>query len=254
MINMDTRIGELEIEITADCNKGCYDCNHFCALYQAASKEEMSPHQLEKFFSQFVGGKEYMINAVGLLGGEPTLHTQLDKIIEITDKYSKIIDFKWGIITNRITQKSIDIEKNILATTSAVEIGGGTDPGKFQPYFRPINIAPIDIGVYDGESDCGWDCGFAFNKYGIYPCSPALAIDRALGLDIGLKNVSDINEENFNSILDKVCMYCCFYSVKDIMPYKWNAYKNGNTKPLVTKFWSDAFEKYKIKKPKLTLF
>ena len=247
---------EIEIEITTNCNQGCYDCNHLCSLYQAPSKEEMEPEQLVKFFEECARYPEKAEwNTVAILGGEPTLHSRIFEIAEIVGEYAKKLGFIWGVVSNKATKKSIEIHREIQERFGAADGDGGTYPNqKYQPEFKPMNIAPIDLDSYYEKLDCGWDCGIAFNRYGIYPCSPSMAIDRALGLDIGLKSVNDVSKENLTEIHKQTCKYCGFLYTQELFEFKKKKHQEGRITPLVSPFWMDAFEDYRKKKPTLTLY
>lgn len=78
----------LETNVTAACQNRCIACNHFVPM-SAGKPFMLDPAQLERdldIFSQFVH-----VNAYGMLGGEPTLHPELPKIIELVWR-SRIAD------------------------------------------------------------------------------------------------------------------------------------------------------------------
>jgi MoaA/NifB/PqqE/SkfB family radical SAM enzyme len=73
-----------EINVTDHCNLNCIGCEHFSPL----SKEKyIDIETYERDCAQLGSLLNWEVENVHLMGGEPLLHPQLSKIVEITRKY-----------------------------------------------------------------------------------------------------------------------------------------------------------------------
>ena len=80
------------VEITNQCNLNCATCFNRSGLNR--NKLELSFDQIENTLNLFLpfGLQRFLIS-----GGEPTLHSEFEKILDLIDKYPKIT---FGIVTN----------------------------------------------------------------------------------------------------------------------------------------------------------
>ena len=85
-----------EIDIAGHCNLNCVGCNHFSPL---AREEFIKLDTMEKDFSRLsrIAGRDN--SNIDLMGGEPLLHPEIIKVMEITRKY---FDGPVNIVTNGI--------------------------------------------------------------------------------------------------------------------------------------------------------
>jgi MoaA/NifB/PqqE/SkfB family radical SAM enzyme len=76
----------LEVHLTEHCNLNCIGCTHFSPL---ASPEFLSPETFERDLSRISvltkGGKH--LYEFKMLGGEPLLHPEIEKFLEISRRY-----------------------------------------------------------------------------------------------------------------------------------------------------------------------
>jgi hypothetical protein len=196
---MNISCKEVEIEITTKCNTNCYDCNHLCSDYQAPDILEISIDQLINFFEQSIGC-DISWEKVCIIGGEPLLHSNFVNMIDIFAFYKDKIKIPTMSISTNIRSKEVDsLLREISRKHQFFNCYGLSPKNRFQCDFVPINLAPIDIGIKD-KIDCEWKYGFCFSAYGLYNCSPAAAIDRVLGKNLGIKNLNLISKESlYNS-------------------------------------------------------
>ena len=91
------------IEITNKCNLNCATCYNRSGLNR--EHRELSCADIEGIIRIFA---PYGLKRVLLSGGEPTLHTEFDSILDLPEKYP---DISFGIVTNgtNINRKLIDI-------------------------------------------------------------------------------------------------------------------------------------------------
>lgn len=108
------------INVTNACNLTCGGCNQLCGLFPKEKIWFISLNQLEKSILGFIeykkqnwGRSDYKEENkfCGLYGGEPTIHPQFDKIIEILYSYE---DMPFCIYTNGRTFKN---EMNLVDLT-----------------------------------------------------------------------------------------------------------------------------------------
>ena len=79
-------------------------------------------------------------------------------------------------------------------------------------------MASIDLEEYkDADFTVGCEipdrCGIGLNRYGYYACCPGANCDRVFGFDIGLKSLSDVNEEALKKQRNILCKYCGYFKV-----------------------------------------
>jgi len=236
----------LEIEITTDCNLRCLNCNRSCR--QAPSKEHMTLDQIQKFIDE---SKEFNVTwdkGVSLLGGEPTLHPDIDKII--IELY-RGLDRQVRLFTNGLyMSKRTSLFKHI---ESIVQVN--SDKHGIYNWFVPFNMAPIDDIRFTEEDVYNYckiiyDCGLGLSRYGFYVCGPGASIDRIFGFDVGIKSLRDVNLETLNHQRKILCPYCGLLPFGDYDPYK----NRITDKEKISKSWKEAYEKYKKTNPIMELY
>lgn len=99
-----TSKNNIELQIVNHCNLNCKSCSHFAPL---ADKWFLDPDQLEHSLSQIPSSTLNFFDSFHILGGEPLLHPDLIKIIQIVRKYY-IKDIQ--ILTNGILLTSMSKE------------------------------------------------------------------------------------------------------------------------------------------------
>jgi len=85
-----------EIDIAANCNLNCKCCFHFSPLID---NNYVNIEELEKDFSRLSELTGRKIENIDLMGGEPLLHPEINKITQISRKY---FDGNINIVTNGI--------------------------------------------------------------------------------------------------------------------------------------------------------
>jgi MoaA/NifB/PqqE/SkfB family radical SAM enzyme len=92
-----------ELNIVDHCNLNCAWCDHFSPL---AKESYIKVDELEKDFARLSGLTKGKIEMLHLVGGEPLLHPEINRIIEISRKYFPLGGIK--IITNGILLLTMD--------------------------------------------------------------------------------------------------------------------------------------------------
>lgn len=235
----------IELNITFRCNLHCLNCNR--STKQAPAHKDISPEQVEHFIDETITENWKWVR-IGLLGGEPTLHPQLFDILEILKRYK---DFNPSCSISLVTNgygKTIEAILSRLPEWLKVR---NTSKNSSLHEFSGYNIAPIDLEEYrqaDFSRGCFQTeiCGIGMTKYGYYPCSPGADIDRVFGFNIGIKNLSSLNDRELRKQLKVLCAYCGHY--------RDNFGERKITNEIITRSWENAYRNYKKSPPTLSLF
>ena len=228
----------IQIDITYMCNLNCINCNRSCG--KAINEESLSVAQIKKFIDESIN-KQIFWERIDILGGEPTLYTELIEILELLAQYKKNYSSSTiiQVVTNGRGNAKI-LEK--IPSDIAIYNSHLQNKNKLS---HPFNVAPIDKFFYknsDFTNGC-WitqNCGIGLNKYGYYPCAVAAGIDRVFGFNKGRKTLPDETDLMLD-LLNLFCRYCGHF-----------IYSDGTQKEQITSTWDKAYHNYSKIKPKLT--
>ena len=232
----------IEIDITYRCDLHCINCNR--SIRQAPTDEQMSVAQIEKFVHESIENTAAWEN-IRVLGGEPTLHPDVMKIIDLLMEYkhSCAPDAKVQLVTNGFGPNNTAIiskmPKDLIIENSAKVTN--------TPLFHPFNMAPRDNPRYffaDYRNGC-WvteSCGIGLTRYGYYPCAIAGSIDRVMGFNRGIKTLKDAYR-TMDEQCDAFCGYCGRF-----------AFSGATHEECMSVSWKEAYIRYKNKKPVLDLY
>lgn len=98
-------IENIDYHITDRCNLKCVGCNNFCP-FVPSDIEDPSIEQIKEDFELISKFKD-SFGRLSLLGGEPTLHNQLDEILDLARQYfpkNDIVLVTNGLLVNRIIE------------------------------------------------------------------------------------------------------------------------------------------------------
>ena len=156
------RLPHLETNVTAACQNRCIACNHFVPLQVAQFKASMiKPEQMEqdlRIFSRFVH-----VEAYGMLGGEPTLHPQLPRLIDIAIQ-SRIADI-------------VEVWTN-----------GQSLPLQSERFWRILHKQRLVVTLYPGKHDAA---------------SIRWIENKALAFEVQLRFNDERTHPNFTQLLEK---------------------------------------------------
>lgn len=240
----------IEIDITYDCNLKCIGCNRSCA--QAPTKEQISMDTIEKFIADSVrSGKKWQL--INVLGGEPTLHKDFQKIIEALQHYADTYspDTIIKVVSNGITAQSRQLCEEVKHSFKNVVIDYDSykTNNKIE-YFSPFNDAPVDDEHFahaDFTNAC-WVtayCGIGLNARGYYACAACGGIDRVLNGQNGAESFELLTDEKLQDHYRKFCSLC-----GNFKHYQQNA---GNFIPrcekepfrnIVSKTWQEIYKRF----------
>jgi hypothetical protein len=198
----------IEIDVTWACNLNCENCNRSCE--QAPTNERMTLEQVRRFLAESVA-RDVRWERIRLLGGEPTLHPELDGIVAALREYRDLHspDTRLEIASNGYGPR---VRAVLAALPPDVVVVGAAKDSPVQPQFKSFNVAPQDLPRYrraDFRNGC-WiieRCGFGLGPYGYYPCAIAAGIDRVAGADAGRKMLPS-DGDDMADLLDRFCRLC----------------------------------------------
>jgi len=196
-------ISHVQIEITSRCNIGCIQCDRNCGAAPAGPDMELD--QIWKFVEDSIKNKKAW-NRIDIIGGEPTLHHKLDKIIEMIGIYIKQYPHtKVRLSTNGLGDKCIEVLKTI---PSWINIRNSGKVSKEQHHSQ-YRDAPVDSNITHVRAcSVPWRCGMGLTYNGYFPCGAGASLARIFGLDIGIKNIVDLNPDSIKKQMLQLCKYC----------------------------------------------
>jgi hypothetical protein len=230
----------IELDITDFCNMKCFMCSRGCDLNNI-KKGMLSISDIEKFLKESVD-IDYKWKIIRIIGGEPTIHPDFIKIIDIIYDY-KIKhnpDLKIWLTTNGVTEKSRQLaaavaERLFFLDATGKVAGEYVNPGFWSPYMKPA-----DLGITIDEQfmiRCIAPSEYAMSLtsagYCICGCHSSVFL-RILGKDSEMKSVKDLlNTEKFTKQMKELCSICGF----QVKTYEFN----------VSDYWKKVFEEKNIK-------
>jgi hypothetical protein len=197
----------IEIDLTYRCNLKCRNCNRSCT--QAPSRRDLPVERIAAFIRESVErGRRW--RRVRLLGGEPTLHPEFLKIVQLLGDYRDRHNPDLRIVVGT-NGSGAHVRRMLDRLPPDIEIKN-TWKGPRQRLFRPFNIAPLDRALYrwsDFASGCRIleDCGLGLTPQGYYPCAIAGGIDRVFGFGRGRRQLPRAKDD-LHADLEIFCRRC----------------------------------------------
>ncbi len=196
-----------EWHLTYRCNLSCASCNRACFL--PAQTADMTIDDAREFCRQAseLGWKPRII----LIGGEPTLHPEFLRFVEIAAEFAPGRVEVWSNGFGPISRALLDrVRRDELA-----EVIEGThkDSSVAHEVFD-IFLAPADFNV--AREPCGThsrftqpDCGISVDHEGYTVCCMGGAIDGVLRLDARTKRLADLWDPAFAvRQTEALCRHC----------------------------------------------
>ncbi len=237
----------IEVDITYACNLKCFNCNRSCR--SAISNDSMTVDQIEKFIKESIKQKRKW-EWINILGGEPTLHTQIFEIVNILLDYKnnnsnktriRLFSNGYGPVVNNVLR---NLPNDIEIINTNKEDNTGKNSYSLHDAF---NMAPIDDNKYlnsDFSNGCHIinECGGGLNMFGYYPCAIAGAIDRVVGYNVGDKNLPEPSNMMYEK-LDMFCRLCGHFKPPQKAKYE-----------TISSSWKSIYKNYNKEKPVLSFY
>jgi hypothetical protein len=236
---------KIEIELTTRCSLACYNCDR--SVRQAPSNEDISIEQIKKFVDESMR-LNWKWKTITLIGGEPTLHPSFFEVVECMKQYKDFNPYCGFLLsTNGYGKTVTDVLSQLPGWMHVRNSRKISNSNTFDCY----NVAPIDSDTFkkqDFSKGC-WiceGCGLGLSRYGFYPCGAGASIDRVFGFDIGLKKLDLVDDKVLRDQLRLLCGYCGHFKGNDV--------DHKVTTEVMSETWRNAYNNYKIEKPKLVLY
>ena len=196
-------LSRVEIDITTKCNCQCVSCDRRCT--QALDDRHMPVAILEQFVSDSAAVK-YPWDTIAVLGGEPTLHPEVERIVDLLSNYVKTSrpECELSLVTNATGR---DVQGTISKIAGKIDIVRRPKQ-TWTEWFNNVDIAPIDVTGNVSSCHIVRDCGVGFSSRGFFPCGPAAAIARVLNMESQIKRVLDIARDLLEKTMPFFCQYC----------------------------------------------
>lgn len=232
------------VDITYRCHVGCVNCNRSVGIGQAPSNEDMTIEQIQRFVQESIDNhvKWYGIHVAG---GEPTLHPQFLKMLDVLLEYKR--SYSPDTVIELYTSGYGEKVKSVLSKVPKdIKIVNSSKESKVQLHY-PFNMAPKDSILYkyaDYVNGCelGRFCGMGFTPYGYYACSLAGGIDRIFGFDKGKKTLPSPDDPMFDDFR-LFCQFCGHFKCAGF-----------TYKALMSPTWKRGYENYKKERTRLSLY
>ncbi len=206
----------LELDITYVCDMACLQCNR--ALGLIGSHEMMTIDQVSRVLHESASMQRPYLE-IRVLGGEPTLHPHLSGIVDTLDWYRRQVGNCSVSLWTHGHGEQVKQEIGKLPAWIRIRVSA-KQPKVVGEGFDAFLAAPLDYQeshAQDYWNGCGQiapgRCGIGVSPYGVYSCPCAAAIDRIVGLDIGLTSLTDACDERFRKQCDQLCRYCGHFLV-----------------------------------------
>jgi hypothetical protein len=235
----------VEIDLTWSCNLRCYNCNRSCE--QAPTGERINIDQIQRFIDESMAA-DLSWKRIRLLGGEPTLHPQFFKILDLLQTWRD--DASPGTLIELVTNGYGSKVNAVLDKLPPhFKVDNSFKKTQAQP-FKTFNIAPIDRPEYayvDYTNGCfvTQGCGIGFTPYGWYQCAVAGGIDRIFGFNMGRKKLPSSEDDMYDQF-KTFCRLCGIFK---------RLYRSAPmNKTKISHIWNEAYAKYRVNPPRLTRY
>lgn len=233
----------IQIEITNSCNKKCANCTRFVGHH--AHTYFMTLKQVENALQSLEGYE----GIVGIMGGEPTLHSQFREICKLYQEY--IPKEHRGLWTNGANWNKY--EDIIRETFNLKSIQYNDHTHEYHGDHQPLLIASKDIvedEVFRKEliDKCWIQARWSpsINPHGAFFCEVAAALDMLLDLNKGWVIKKGWWNKEVKDFQDQVDIYCQLCSAA--IPFNQEVYnsKREFVSPTIHKLLSnkDPFHEY----------
>jgi hypothetical protein len=197
----------IELDVTWACDLRCANCNRSCE--QAPTGEGMTVAQVARFVDDSLArGQRW--ERIRILGGEPTLHPDLDAILAELARYRSAVP---DVVVELATHGHGPRVRAVLARLPGwVRVDDSHKDGP-APAFETFNVAPVDRAEYasaDFRNACPVTqaCGMGLGPNGYYACAVAGAIDRVLSDGALGRSTLPAADDDLHDQLAPLCAMC----------------------------------------------
>ena len=218
---------KIEIDITQSCNLSCTSCVRGCDKFK--SEQMISIDQIKHFVDESIT-LGYQWSRIGIMGGEPTVHPQLNEILNVLYRYKQYNEscHFWTRSNGLITYDF----------PSWVEFQLNDD----HSFHHAFYVSPQDVQYPMDKRACHvlHDCGLMYSVHGYLPCCNSNVHIRAFNLVDGVQSLSNVSCESMMRLCHIYCKHCGWYMMDTFESGELLKYPDD----YMSKTWLDAMKRY----------
>jgi len=201
IIQDDIAWDRIELDLVSFCDKKCPGCVRFCDRQRG--NERLQMEDIETFMVDTVDGNKVW-SSVAVLGGEPTLHQQFEKITFTLSLLYPDLAKRIAIVTNGFGK-----QEKLAHVPRCVEVVESKKDEHGADYFTNVCRSPMDIGIQPTSCAIVTNCGLSFSSRGYCVCPVAGSIARVCGWDdFFVSRLDELTEEKAEEQLKRACAVC----------------------------------------------
>lgn len=228
------------IALTYACNLRCHNCDESSA--QAPADTQMSVDQIQRYVDEWVAAN-YRWDLLEIAGGEPTMHPDFLRILDILREYRNRCSpgTRIKVLTNGAGEQVRNVVSQI-PNDIEVEDSGKSGKRQIELKHATFNVMPVDVPGYekvDYRNACEWTerCGTGLGPSGYYHCPVAAGMDRIFEWNIGRQSLPSL-DDSMEDLAERFCSKCGYF-------LKQLEYKRPLDKPLISPAWEQAYDDYR---------
>ena len=195
----------ISLVINSKCNQKCEYCFAYNTLHD--NNTFMSLETCEEILDFQAKAKYFVLKGcVGIIGGEPTIHPQFDKILELFKEHSNKYNTHTMLFTNgtRLHEYDLDFSISGLINVNSPDITGINNYNNTCKSIEKYSDKGFNIGVniYPGIKDYSFIIDIA-KKYNIRVIRCAVACPDGLYM-----HMQDKRDDYFKSCIDNYLKFC----------------------------------------------
>ena len=212
-----------EIHLTYRCDLACRTCNRACFVKPQLA-EDMTVEAFDSFLREAVQ-LGIPLKFIILLGGEPTLHRDLQQFIDLSKKHVKKFDGEVEVFSNGFGSRTKEILNEIRNCRDGLcrvvdwtaKPGGSVEFG-----MNTLFVSPLDVGM-PRQKPCSWHscfpnvervskratCGISVDSQGYAVCPLGGAISRVIAPHAITRQLKDLLDKDYVAWqTNELCKHC----------------------------------------------
>lgn len=232
----------LGIALTYACNLRCQNCDESSA--QAPADTQMTVEQIQRAVDEWVAAG-YHWDLMEIAGGEPTMHPEFLKIVEVLREYRNLHSpqTRIKVLTNGAGER---VQKIAAQVPSDIEVENSNKSGKRQIELKhsTFNLTPEEVAGYENADytnacEYTYRCGTGLGPTGYYHCPVAAGMDRIFEWNIGRQSLPAA-EDDMADLAERFCRKCGYF-------LRQMEYKQPLDKQFTSPVWQKAYDEYRAR-------
>lgn len=233
----------LKVNITYVCDMGCPNCNRATRHCPSNHGENLTPEQFAHMLSESAR-VNYPWARMVLTGGEPSMHPKISDMIDVMmdykhshnpNMYACVCTYHHPRFFHKLEEAKVKHPDLVIQDTQKEK----PRIHRYATYVAPIDDPRYGPDhPYNGCHHGGHLCGLCYDYQGFHACVCGAAISKVFGFDIAIKNIEDLNRDNFMRQYQTLCARCGYYKP---------ARAHGTREPM-SAVWKKAVAEYKLRR------